>query len=174
MPPAAAYTLADLDAMPLEQAQALPFAARDALLELIIADGRRDATASVSYRTGLYSDYFEEDLTRLLKVRAVKVHCRGITSSDFAGQVVGDTPAEQYRACLRHVETILAAAGAGFSRAVNLVVFLTDMDNWALFNEIYREFIPNPPCRAVIGTTGLAQKPLSIEIVSCTAYRVAD
>ena len=174
MPPSDAYTLAALDAMTLEQAQALPFAARDALLELIIADGRRDATSAVSYRTGLYSDYFEEDLTRLLKVRAVKVHCRGVTSSDFTGQVAGAAPAEQYRACLRHVETILAAAHTGFARAVNLVVFLTDMDNWALFNEIYREFIPNPPCRAVIGTTGLAQKPLAIEIVSCLAYRVAD
>jgi enamine deaminase RidA (YjgF/YER057c/UK114 family) len=55
---------------------------------------------------------------------------------------------------------------------VNLVVFLTNMDNWPLFNEIYREFIPNPPCRAVIGTTRLAQKPLAIEFVSCVAYRV--
>jgi enamine deaminase RidA (YjgF/YER057c/UK114 family) len=54
------------------------------------------------------------------------------------------------------------------------MVFLTDMDNWPLLNEIYREFITNPPCRAVIGTTGLAQKPLAIEIVECIAYRVAD
>ena len=81
----AALTLAELDAMSIEEAQALPFDQRDRLLDLIIADGRHDATASVSYRTGLYSDYFEEDLTRMLKVRAVTVHCRGTTSSNFDG-----------------------------------------------------------------------------------------
>ena len=55
-----------------------------------------------------------------------------------------------------------------------MVVFLTNMDNWSLFNQVYREFITIPPCRAVIGTTGLAQKPLAIEIVECIAYRVAE
>jgi 2-iminobutanoate/2-iminopropanoate deaminase len=87
--------------------------------------------------------------------------------------VVGETDAEQYRAAFRHVQTILDASGSGFHRVVSLIVFLTNMDNWSLLNSIYREFIPNPPCRAVIGTTGLAQRPLTIEIVECIAYRVA-
>ena len=55
-----------------------------------------------------------------------------------------------------------------------MIVFLTNMDNWSMFNEIYREFISIPPCRAVIGTTALAQKPLAIEIVECIAYRMAE
>ncbi len=148
-------------------------AERDRLLDLIIADGRRQSTDMTSYRTGLYCDYFEEDLTRFLKVKAVKVLCRGTTSSGFDGELVGDNDADQYRAAFRHVQTTLEAAGTGFNRVVNLVVFLTDMNNWPLLNEIYREFVPNPPCRAVIGTTGLAQEPLAIEIVECVAYRVA-
>ena len=170
----AAPTLADLDAMSNEEAQALPFAERDRLLDLIIADGRHEATDKVSHRTGLYTDYFEEDLTRMLKVRAVKVYCRGTTSSDFEGNPVGDTYEEQYRACFRHVETILSAARTNYGRVIKMIVFLTNMDLWGEFNKVYREFIPNPPCRAVIGTTGLAQKPLAIEIVECVAYRVAD
>ena len=165
-------SLADLDAMSMEDAQALPHAERDRLLDLIIADGRRESTDMVSYRTGLYCDYFEEDLVRLLKVRAVKIICRGTTSSGFDGVVVGETEEEQYRAAFRHVNTTLEAAGSGFGRVVTLVVFLTNMDNWPLLNQVYREFIPEPPCRAVIGTTGLAQKPLAIEIVNCVAYRV--
>ena len=166
-------SLADLDAMSMEEAQVLPYAERDRLLDLIIADGRRQSTDMVSYRTGLYCDYFEEDLVRLLKVRAVKIICRGTTSSGFDGVVVGETEEEQYRAAFRHVNTTLEAAGSGFGRVVTLVVFLTNMDNWPLLNQVYREFIPEPPCRAVIGTTGLAQKPLAIEIVNCVAYRVA-
>ena len=168
-----AYTLADLDAMSIDVAQALPYAERDALLDSIIADGRRQSTELVSYRTGLYCDYFEEDLTRMLKVKGVKVLCRGTTASGFDGVLAGETEADQYRAAFRHVETTLLAAGASFSRVVSLVIFLTDMDNWPMLNEIYREFVPNPPCRAVIGATGLAQKPLAIEIVECIAYRVA-
>ena len=170
----AVLTLADLDAMSIAEAQVLPFAERDRLLDLIISDGRHYATDSVSYRTGMYSDYFEEDLTRMLKVKAVKVYCRGTTSSNFEGITVGETYMEQYRACLRHVETILAAAQTSYGRVIKLIVFLTNMDLWDEFNKAYREFIPNPPCRAVIGTTGLAQKPLAIEIVECVAYRVAD
>ncbi len=168
-----AHTLAELDAMSLEEAQSLSFEERDRLLDLIIADGRHQSTDQMSYRVGLYCDYFEEDLTRMLKVKAIKVLCRGTTSSGFDGVVVGETPEEQYRAAFRHVQTTLEAANTGYQRVVTLVVFLTDMDNWPLLNEVYREFIPNPPCRAVIGTTGLAQKPLAVEIVECIAYRVA-
>ena len=166
-------TLKDLDAMSIEQAQALSFEERDALLDLVIADGRSEATEHVSYRTGLYCDYFEEDLTRMIKLRAVRVLCRGTTSSGFDGVVVGETDEEQYRAAFRHIQTSLHAAGTGFHRVVTLVVFLTDMDNWPLFNHVYRDFIPNPPCRAVIGATGLAQKSISIELVECVAFKVA-
>ena len=169
----AELSLSELDAMTIEHAQSLTFAQRDGLLDLIIAEGRHQSTDSVSYRTGLYSDYFDEDLTRMLKVRAIKVLCRGTTSSGFDGVVVGQNVKEQYRAAFRHVQTTLAAAQTGFNRVVTLVVFLTDMDQWPLLNEIYQEFVPNQPCRAVIGTTGLAQKPLTIEIVECIAYRVA-
>ena len=162
-----ARTLSELDARSIEQAQALSFDERDALLDLIIADGLHDATPSNSFRSGMYTDYFDEDMTQ---VKAVKVYVRGITSSGFDGKVVGDNIVDQYRACFRHVETTLTAAKTSYRRVVNMVIFLTDMDNW----EIFREFVPIPPCRAVIGTTGLALKPLTIEIVDCFAYRVSD
>ena len=167
------YTLADLDGMSIEEAQALSFEDRDALLDLIIADGRHQTTDMDSYRVGLYGDYFDEDLTRMLKVKAIKVHVRGTTASGFDGVLAGESDEEQYRAAFRHVQASLEAAGTDYSRVVTLVVFLTDMDKWPLLNEIYSEFISSMPCRAVIGTTGLAQPPLTIEIVNCIAYRVA-
>ena len=168
------YTLADLDAMGIDEANALPFDERDELLDLIIADGRHQSTGEDSYRVGLYSDYFEEDLVRMLKVKAVRVLPRGTTSSGFDGVMVGETDEEQYRAAFRHIETSLKAAGTGYHRVAKLMIFLTNMDNWPLLNQVYREFIADPPCRAVIGTTGLAQKPLAIEIVECVAYKVTS
>ena len=119
-------------------------------------------------------NYFDEDLTKMLKVKAVKVYVRGTTSASFDGEVVGDNSMEQYRACFRHIETTLTAGRTNFSRVVNMVVFLTNMDNWEKFNEVFREFVPNPPCRAVIGTTGLARPSIVIEIVDCFAYRVSE
>ena len=167
------YTLIELDAMTIEEAQELPLEERDRLIDLIIEDGRHQTTELMSYRVGLYSDYFEEDLTRMLKVKAVRVLPRGTTSSNFEGAIEGGTDEEQYRAAFRHLQTTLKAAGTDFNRVVYLVVFLTDMEKWPRFNEIYREFISIPPCRAVIGTTGLAQKPLAIEFVDCLAYKVS-
>jgi enamine deaminase RidA (YjgF/YER057c/UK114 family) len=166
-------TLAELDAMTVSEAHGIGFDERDQLLDLVIAAGRHQSTQEDSYRVGLYCDYFEEDLVRMLKVKAVKVLCRGTTASGFDGLVVGGTDEEQYRAAFRHVETTLNAGGSSYQRVVTLVIFLTNMENWPLLNEVYREFIPNPPCRAVLGTTGLAQRPLSIEIIECIAYKVA-
>ena len=121
----------------------------------------------------LYCDYFEEDLVRMFKVKSVKVLSCGDTASGFDGVVVGETDEEQYRACFRHVETTLKAAGTGLYKGRHHGSVLTNMNHWPLFNDVYREFIPNRPCRAVIGTTGLAQPPLAIEIVECVAYKVA-
>ena len=160
--------------MSLDEAQALPVGERDQLLDLVIADGRKQSTDMDSYRVGLYGDYFEEDLVRMLKVKAIRVLPRGTTSSGFDGVMVGENDEEQYRAAFRHIETSLKAAGTGFHRLVILMIFLTDMDKWPLLNQVYSEFIADPPCRAVIGTTGLAQKTLSIEIVECLAYKVAS
>ena len=89
-----AHTLDQLDAMSIESAQVLSFDERNALLDLIIADGLYGATGYVSYRTGMYTDYFDEDLTRILKVEGVKVYVRGTTSADFDGEVVGYNPME--------------------------------------------------------------------------------
>ena len=92
------YSLKDLDGMSIDATQALSFKERDGLLDSIIADGRGQSTNVLSYRTGLYSDFFYEDLTRMLKVKAIKVLCQGTTSSGIDGLPVGDIDEEQYRA----------------------------------------------------------------------------
>ena len=88
------------------------------MLDLIIADGRHQSTGEDSYRGGLYSDYFEEGLVRMLKAKAVRVLPRGTTSLGFDGVMVGETDEEQYRAAFRHIETSLKAAGTGSHRVV--------------------------------------------------------
>ena len=78
-----AYSLADLDAMTIELAQALPFADGDQLLDLIITDGLNQPTEMRSDRVGPYCDYFEEDLVWVPKVKGVKALNRGTTGHFF-------------------------------------------------------------------------------------------
>ena len=165
------YSLEQLDQMSLETAQALPFEERDALLDLIIQDGRNQASHETSFRTGLYGDYFEEDIIRMLKVRAVRVLPRGVTPLGLTGQQRSTNQIEEYREAFENMKEVLEAAGTSFLRVVSLVIYLTDMSQWGNMNKVYQEFVSNPPCRAVIGTTGLAGHQ-SIEIVSVIAYKV--
>ena len=72
------------------------------------------------------------------------------------GDIVGETPAEQARQCLRNLEAIARAGGATLADAVRVGVFLVDMGAFAEVNEVYAEFFPSdPPARAAIGVAAL-------------------
>ncbi len=47
------YTLKDLDKMPVEKAQRLPFAVRDKLLDLVLTDGRKIGGKQPARQVGL-------------------------------------------------------------------------------------------------------------------------
>ncbi|MGH2407355.1 MAG: RidA family protein [Candidatus Limnocylindrales bacterium] len=83
-----------------------------------------------------------------------------------AGQV-GDDPATgalapggirgEVRQMLENVGARLRVAGLDFADVVKATVYLTDMDDFAGYNEVYREFFPvDPPVRATVGVTRLA------------------
>jgi 2-iminobutanoate/2-iminopropanoate deaminase len=56
------------------------------------------------------------------------------------------------RCALRNVETILAAAGCSLNDVVRVGVFLSNLDDVAGMNEVYREFFPdNQPARTTVG-----------------------
>ena len=62
-------TLVDLDAMTIETAHKLSFDDRNKLLDLIIKDALKNVGKQPERQIGLMSDYFEEDMVRLTKVR---------------------------------------------------------------------------------------------------------
>ena len=85
----------------------------------------------------------------------------------LAGQV-GDAPGTQgrrvegdirdeVRAMLANVQRLLTAVGLTPRDAVKCTVYLTDMDDFAAMNEVYREvFTEDRPTRATIGVARLA------------------
>ena len=67
------------------------------------------------------------------------------------GQLVGDTFEEQAARTFENVKTIVEAAGAGMADVVKVTVYLSDWQNFATLNEVYRGFFSKPyPARTPI------------------------
>jgi reactive intermediate/imine deaminase len=70
----------------------------------------------------------------------------------------------QARFILNNIKNTLQAAGSSFDRVVKAQVFLTDLGDFAGFDEVWREFFAVPPPRTTVGTSGLLIRDALIEI----------
>jgi 2-iminobutanoate/2-iminopropanoate deaminase len=67
------------------------------------------------------------------------------------GKPASDDVRGQTRQVLRNVQAVLEAGGSSLDRVVKTTCFLTDIANFAAFNEVYREFFPtDPPARSTV------------------------
>ncbi|HEV2447750.1 MAG TPA: Rid family detoxifying hydrolase [Candidatus Sulfopaludibacter sp.] len=84
--------------------------------------------------------------------------------------VLGDIRAET-RQVLSNIERILAGCGASRSDVVKCQVYLTDVNDFAAMNEVYKEFFGDAkPARTTIGVAALPMKGAKIEI-DAVAYQ---
>jgi reactive intermediate/imine deaminase len=84
------------------------------------------------------------------------VYTAGQVAMDATGAIVPGGIAEQTEQVLRNVVACLAAAGCGMVDVVKTTVFLTDLVDFAIFNEVYaRHFEPPYPARSTV-QVGLA------------------
>jgi 2-iminobutanoate/2-iminopropanoate deaminase len=92
---------------------------------------------------------------------------------DGAPQLVEGGTAGQLRQALANVANVLAVEGATLGDVVKTTVFLVDMSEFALVNEIWIETWPEPrPSRSAIGVSSL---PLGARIeVEAWAYVPGD
>jgi reactive intermediate/imine deaminase len=79
----------------------------------------------------------------------------------------------QSRYILNNIKNTLQAAGSSFDQVVKAQVFLTDLNDFAAFDEVWGEFFKVPPPRTTVGTSGLLIKDTLIEIdlISATSDR---
>ncbi len=72
------------------------------------------------------------------------------------GEVVSGGFADQARQSLENLKQVLIASGSGIEKVVAVDVFVTDIKEFATFNEVYgRYFSVNLPARAVVEVKGL-------------------
>jgi reactive intermediate/imine deaminase len=65
---------------------------------------------------------------------------------------------------LNNLKQTFEAAGSSIDNVVKAQVFLTDLKNFAAFDEVWKQFFKVPPPRTTVGTTGLLVKDALVEI----------
>ena len=96
------------------------------------------------------------------------IYVSGQTPRDpVSGALVGDDVATQTRQTLSNVKRLLTEAGASMSDVVSVIIYLTDVDDWATMNSVYTEFFAAPfPSRTAVG---VSLRDILVEI-SAVAY----
>jgi 2-iminobutanoate/2-iminopropanoate deaminase len=74
-----------------------------------------------------------------------------VTTKLVSGGIEAET-----RQVLTNVREVLRTAGMDFKDVVSVTAYITSFDDFAKFNEVYREFFPNdPPARATVQVAAL-------------------
>jgi 2-iminobutanoate/2-iminopropanoate deaminase len=88
------------------------------------------------------------------------------------GKLAGEDFASQARQAIENQKAILEAAGFSLKDVVQCQVFVTDMNNYPAFNEIYKEyFIADFPARAVLEVSRIPADGL-IEIMMTAVHGI--
>jgi 2-iminobutanoate/2-iminopropanoate deaminase len=94
------------------------------------------------------------------------IYCSGqIPIDPHSGELVGagDVKAETHRV-MQNLQAVLSAAGASFDAVVKTTIYLTDLQSFALVNEVYGSYFKGaPPARATVQVAGLP-KGAQVEI----------
>ena len=97
--------------------------------------------------------------------QAVKVGNLVFTSGQIAinpasGAVETTTIEAQTEQVCKNLSAVLTAAGSSLDKAVKTVCFLSDMDNFAAFNEVYGKYFTSKPARSCVAVKTLPKNVL--------------
>ncbi len=68
---------------------------------------------------------------------------------------------------MKNLKAVLEAAGSSLDKAVKTLCFLTDMGNFAAFNEVYAEYFTGKPARSCVAVSALPKGVLvEVEVVA--------
>lgn len=97
--------------------------------------------------------------------------CSGqIPLDPVSGNIVGEDVKTQTEQVMKNIEAVLKAGGCGFKNVVKTTIFLSDMKDFPIVNEVYGARFPEvPPARSTVAVLGLP-KGVKVEI-EVTAVR---
>ena len=75
--------------------------------------------------------------------------------------------AAQTEQVMQNLAAVLAAAGSSFARAIKTTCFLSDINNFAAFNEIYAKYFTEKPARSCVAVRDLPKGVLvEVEVIA--------
>ncbi len=104
--------------------------------------------------------------------QAIKANGFVFTSGQIAldpatGTVVSGGIAEQTERVCKNLKAVLEAAGSSLEKAIKTTCFLSDMNDFAAFNEIYGKYFTGKPARSCVAVRTLPKGVLAeVEVVA--------
>ena len=85
------------------------------------------------------------------------------------GVLTGENITEQTHRVCKNLEAVLNAAGSSLKKAVKTVCFLSDIGDFAAFNEVYAQYFTEKPARSCVAVKELPRGALvEVEVVAET------
>ena len=87
------------------------------------------------------------------------------------GELVGGDIAAQTRRVFENLKAVLAAGDASFGDVVRVGIYLTDLGNFAVVNDVMKQYFTEPyPARSTIGVAALPRgAAVEIDVVAVLA-----
>ncbi len=83
------------------------------------------------------------------------------------GLLAGATIEEQAEQSMKNVGAVLEAAGMTYENVVKTTCFLSDMGNFAAFNEVYGRYFTGKPARSCVAVREIAKGALcEVEVIA--------
>ena len=83
------------------------------------------------------------------------------------GAIEGITIQEQAHRVCKNLKAVLEAAGSSLDKAVKTVCFLSNMADFATFNEVYAEYFTGKPARSCVAVKELPKGALvEVEVIA--------
>ena len=104
--------------------------------------------------------------------QAMKVNGMVFTSGQIplnpqTGEIQGTTIAEQAEQVMQNLAAVLEAAGSSYEKTVQTTCFLSDMGDFAAFNEVYGKYFTGKPARSCVAVKTLPKNVLcEVEVIA--------
>jgi 2-iminobutanoate/2-iminopropanoate deaminase len=83
------------------------------------------------------------------------------------GLLEGETVTEQTHRVCRNLQAVLAAAGSSLKHTLKTVCYLSDMADFAAFNEVYAQYFTEKPARSCVAAKALPKGALvEVEVIA--------
>ena len=90
-----------------------------------------------------------------------------IPINPLTGLIEAEGIAEQTEQVMKNLGAVLETAGSSYAKAVKTTCFLTDISDFAKFNEIYAQYFTEKPARSCVAVKELPKGALvEVEVIA--------